>query len=216
MDHPEIEPQAPAVQDVLVELATRVPGLVHHPGARGQGRHPYASGPVAGTGDKPLEICRSVRWHGHGLALWFPAGPFGAWAKPILPDVDQQEGGLVFLPDTPTVHEGGLLTDHPEAQADLHRLWLSARWEDDAERAHDGLALLVRPDAVVAHLHTSSVSLEALESLVRHLPAIAEAAAAHDAEWSETVHPAVDSILWPALWVVAVSIVVILAYFVIR
>lgn len=220
MEEAAVDPHSPEVQAALVELARRMPGLTLHPGARGHGRHPFASGEVPEAGGTHLEVLRSVRWHEKGLALWLAAGPFGPWAKPIRPDVDHQEGGLIFLPDTAAPRPGGgLLVKFPESQRVLHDLWAGSKWEDQHGRVHDGLALLVRPDAIVAHVHASAVTADALEAIVRCLPDLAAAAEAHDAEWSTPIHPPRDQFVWPLLWmgvVAALAVVAYLAYLTLR
>ena len=113
MEH-DTGPQGATVQAALEELARRVPGLTYHEGARGHGLHPYLSGVVGGEGGARLEILRSVRWHEDGVALKLAAGPFGVWAKPLLPDVDHQEGGLTFLPDHREPAADGMLAAEPE------------------------------------------------------------------------------------------------------
>ena len=98
MEH-DTGPQGATVQAALEELARRVPGLTYHEGARGHGLHPYLSGIVGGEGGARLEVLRSVRWHEDGVALKLAAGPFGVWAKPLLPDVDHIP--LAFQDPTP-------------------------------------------------------------------------------------------------------------------
>ncbi|MCU1355462.1 MAG: hypothetical protein JWM89_880 [Acidimicrobiales bacterium] len=211
---PHLDPTSPAVREAFTDLSRRLPGLTVHEGARGHGHRPYASGSVSLGGDPPVhvEVLRSVRWHEQGVALWLAAGPFGPWAKPILPDVDHQEGGLTFLPDAREPRPDGLLVDAPQSQATLHDLWIGARWEDDHHRIHDGLAILVRPDAIVAHVHASALSADTLEEVLVCLPDVALAASARDAEWSKPVHPERDQIVWPAAWITIVATVVIVGY----
>jgi hypothetical protein len=211
----ESGPQGVAVQRALAELAGRVPGLTYHEGARGHGSHPYVSGTV---GDPParLEILRSVRWHEDGIAIRLAAGPFGVWSKPVLPDVDHQEGGLTFLPDQRHPAPTGMLASEPEAQSALHDLWVGSRWTDEAGRTHDGLSLLVRPNAVVAHVHSHVVTADVVKTLVDHLPAMARSAHAHDDEWSRTDPLPPDQWVWPAIYILAVLLMGLLLYIGIR
>jgi hypothetical protein len=204
-------PQGATVQGALAELARRVPGLTHHEGARGHGTHPYVSGTVDDDGSH-LDILRSVRWHEDGICLRLTAGPFGVWSKPVLPDVDHQEGGLTFLPDHRDPRPEGMLAGEPEAQAALHDLWVESRWTDPEGRTHDGLALLVRPNAVVAHVHSHEVTADVLETLVHAMPAMARSAHAHDDEWSRTDPVTPDQWVWPAIYVLIVIIMGLLLY----
>lgn len=200
---PDVEP----VQRALAEVAERVPGLTFHPGASGHRPTPYVDGVLASTSEAPgteLWIERSDRWHERAVVVRLAAGPYGAWSKPPVPDPDHQEGGLTFLPEHEVPPVDGMLLEFPETQAALHRLWLEAKPTEPELRGLDGLAIMVRPDAVVAHLRTPAVTADRLEALIHHLPDVAVAARVHDPEWQETVLPERDRYLYPLAVVVAV------------
>ena len=198
-------PDTGPVQAALADLAERLPGLAYHPGATGHSPTPYVSGVLADGTASVLEIQRSDRWHERAVVVRLAAGPYGAWSKPPVPDPDHQEGGLTFLPERAEPPADGMMVDYPEAQAALHQLWLDAKPTEAALRGLEGLAIMVRPDAVVAHLRTAAVTVDRLETLVRHLPDVAVAARVHDAEWRETVLPARDHWLYPLVVLAAVG-----------
>jgi len=203
-------PDQPEVQRAMEEMAGRFASLTFHPDADGV-RHPYVTGTLPGS-SAPVEILRSSRWRHRAIAIHLGSGPFGPWAKPRVPDPDHQEGGLTFLPNHEVPEPDGFLAPFPEAQSFLHELWLNAKPEASAEHRPDGLAIVMRPDAVMAHLRTPAVTPDHLECLLQHLPAVSDAARAHDRGWSETVHPSRDRWLWPALWVTLVVALGALAY----
>ena len=206
----------PGARAACVGLAERLDGLTVHTDGSGALRSPYVSGTLRSAGGAPVEVRRSVLWDGDGLVVSVAGGPFGAWAKPLVPDPDHQEGGLTFMPDHREPPPGGVLAELPSAQAALHDLWASSRWPLGDGSTCDGLVVKIRPDGVVGHLHRPAVTAEALVTLVRFLPDVAMAAGAHDPDWRETVHPPRARILWPAAVVVAVAVVVLLAYFALR
>ncbi|MDQ2826360.1 MAG: hypothetical protein M3Y04_05300 [Actinomycetota bacterium] len=193
----------PRVQEACAELAERFPGLTVHQGAAGHLRAPYVSGTLASAEAPPVEIRRSIHWDGEAVVVRVAGGPYGAWAKPLIPDPEDQEGGLTFVPDHRDPPPNGLLYGLPAAQSDLHDLWQVAHWQDDDGATHDGLIIQVRPDGVVGHLRIASVTADTLETLVRCLPEVATGAESHDPDWRETVRPHRDTILYPAIVIVA-------------
>ncbi|MGI8757142.1 MAG: hypothetical protein ACR2MB_15075 [Acidimicrobiales bacterium] len=204
-DHPDF-------RGTCAELADRVPGLLVRPEATGAIRSPYASGALSGAAGVRVEVLRSVLWHGNGVVVRVAGGLYGAWAKPLVPDPDRQEGGLIFVPDHREPPAGGMLDGLPVAQAALHDLWEATKWVADDATTSDGLVIMVRPDGVVGHLHGPAVTVEALEVLVRHLPDVALAAKTHDPDWRETVHPPRDRFLWPAAVIAAGIVALVLLY----
>ncbi len=196
-------------------MAERFPDLTVHQGASGHLRAPYVSGTLAFAAAAPVEVRRSVHWDGAAVVVRVAGGPFGAWAKPSVPDPEDQEGGLTFVPDHREAPTNGLLYGHPGAQSDLHDLWQAAHWQDDDGQTHDGLIIQVRPDGVLGHLRTASVTVDHLDTLVRTLPDVATGAKTHDPDWRETVRPARDSILYPAIVVIAgiVALVILFALY---
>ena len=202
----------PALRSACTELADRVPGIVAHAGGDGTARAPYASGTLSDPAGGPVELVRTVLWDGDGVVVRVAGGPYGAWAKPGVPDPDHQEGGLTFVPDHADVVPEGMLGERPAAQAALYELWQASTFSADDGSPHDGLVIMVRPDGVIAHLRGPMVDADALEVLVRYLPDVAFGAESHDPDWRETVHPRRDAILWPATVVLAGIIALVLVY----
>lgn len=202
----------PEFRGTCAELAERVPGLVVHRQATGAIRSPYVSGTLTEAAGVPVEVLRSVLWHGNGVVVRVAGGLYGAWAKPLVPDPDRQEGGLIFVPDHREPPAGGMLDELPVPQAALHDLWVATKWVADDGTRSEGLVIMVRPDGVVGHLHGPAVSVDALETLVRHLPDVALAAKTHDPDWRVTVHPARDRFLWPGAVVAAGIVALVLLY----
>jgi hypothetical protein len=139
----------------------------------------YAEGRTTTAEGRLVEVLRSVRFEQKAVCLRVSAGPLGEWAGPPLADADRQIGGMDLEVAAPSEDPNRLLAGHPQAQADL--------WAFGAEN----VLLWVRPDAVVGHIATPTVTPESLQRLMLALVAIAHVVEERDPHYRATIRPTV-------------------------
>jgi hypothetical protein len=139
----------------------------------------FVEGRSANASGRQVEVLRSVRFRGKAVCLRVSAGPLGDWARPPLADADRQIGGMTIDVTAPTPDPNRLLAAFPQAQQDL---WAFGE---------GNILVWVRPDAVVGHIATPSVTADSLPRLLAALVAIAHVVEDRNAHYVATVRPTV-------------------------
>jgi hypothetical protein len=139
----------------------------------------FATGRSATAGGRHVEVLRSVRFHQKAVCLRVSAGPLGDWARPPLADADRQIGGMTIDVTAPGDGPNRLLGAYPQAQQDL--------WSF----GEGNILVWVRPDAVVGHVATPTVSVDSMHRLLAALVNVAQVVEQQNPHYVATVRPTV-------------------------